>query len=59
MMFQMRVGDLLIQSGKIIGFFKILRTDFSFEFYRAISIITMNDNQPGTTPASSSCSMVE
>ena len=41
MVFQMGKGDLLIQSNKIIGFFKIIDINNNvIEFYRAVSIIS-------------------
>ena len=45
MIFQVKQGDLLIQSSKIIGFLKGIRNDENILiFYRAVSIITTDHN---------------
>ena len=46
MIFQIKKGDLLIQSSKIVGFFKEKNTrENSLIFYRAVSIITTDPQE--------------
>ena len=43
MMFQLRKGDLLIQSNKIIGFYKGINIAENYLiFHRAVSILSMD-----------------